>query len=422
MESIIHDHITNHCKENKILNEAQHGFRVKHSTITNLIEMLNDITKEIDKKNNIDLITIDFSKAFDTISHNKLIFKLQKYGVVGKTLIWIKEFLSNRSFKVCINMQHSVHFPVESSVPQGTKLGPLMFILFANDLVKLFKFAKVKMYADDISLYATINSNADRIKFQNELNELCQWASQWGLQINFDKCKVIHFGCHNNMFDYQLDNNIIMHSYCEKILGVLVDCNLSFSDHIFNCVKKASKMCNIILTNLQYCNNNVLVQLFKCYVRPILEYGSIIFSPHCIYLVDTIEHVQRNFTKRLRGLQNVSYIDRLQICNLESLELRRIHNDIIFVYKILNGHVIANVDLNTSHVVNLCTRGNCWKLYKYRFNLDVRKFFFTCRVINMWNSLTNDIVCSRNLKIFVNMLHNVDLTNFLKGHACKLAP
>ena len=135
--------------------------------------MLNDIIKLFDNKNSIVLVTIDFSKTFDTMSHAKLIHELLKYGVVGKTLIWIKAFLTNRSFMVCLNSFHSSYFPVISSVPQGTKLGPLMYILFAYGLVKLFKFAKIKMYADDVSLHAVINLDNDRIAFQNDLNELC---------------------------------------------------------------------------------------------------------------------------------------------------------------------------------------------------------------------------------------------------------
>ena len=137
--------------------------------------------------------------------------------MVGKTLIWIKAFLTNRSFMVCLNSFHSSYFPVKSSVPKGTKLGPLMYIiLFANDLVKLFKFAKVKMYADDVSLYAVINSDNERIAFQNELNELCVWASMWGLKTNFDKCKVLHFGCHNFNFEYKLEGHTVLQSNCEK--------------------------------------------------------------------------------------------------------------------------------------------------------------------------------------------------------------
>ena len=125
--------------------------------------------------------------------------------------------------------------------------------------------------------------------------------------------------------------------------------------------KKASTMSNLILTNLYQCNNKILTNLFKCYVRLILEYGSKIFSPQCIYLIYPIEHVQRNFTKRLHGFKNKPYNDRLKICGLESLECRWVHNDLIFLYKILNGlvHVNFDNDLNMCHNVrpNFCLRG-----------------------------------------------------------------
>ena len=135
------------------------------------------LTEQLDNRNNVDLITIAFSKAFDTISHNKLIYKLQKYGIGGKTLFWVKEFLNKRTFSFSINSAHSENFPVYSSVPQGIKLSPLMYILFVNDIVKLFKFVKIKMYADDISLYALVNTPADKISVQHELNLLHYWVS-----------------------------------------------------------------------------------------------------------------------------------------------------------------------------------------------------------------------------------------------------
>ena len=180
-------------------------------------------------------------------------------------------------------------------------------------------------------------------------------------------------------------------------------------------------MSNLILSNFYQCNNSVLLQLFKCYERPILEYGSVIFSPHYVYLVELIEHVQHNFTKRLHGLNDVSYVNRLHICKLESLELRRIHSYLIFVFKILNGLVDVNIvnNLNTSHIVNRCTSGNNCKLVKYRFNLDVRKFFFVNRIVTMWNLLGDDIICSRNVQMLVNKLRNVDFTSFFKGHTYK---
>ena len=168
METIIHNHITEHCDKFKLLHPDQHGFRNKHSTTSNLLELLNDLTSYINNGQSVDLITIDFSKAFDSISHNKLIYKLETFGICGKILLWIKEFLNNKSFAIKLNNYLSKSLPVISSVPQGSKLGPLFYILYANDIMQNFKFAKVKMYADDLTVSAIVNNINDRIKLQND--------------------------------------------------------------------------------------------------------------------------------------------------------------------------------------------------------------------------------------------------------------
>ena len=194
MESVIHNNSADHCNLNNMLTLEQHGFRNNHSTTSVLLELPNDITKIIDDGNCVDVITVDFAKAFDSISHNKLIYKLQFYGICGKVQSWIKEFFNNRLFRVKLNNYKSNRYPVTSSVPQGTKLAPILYNLYCNAIVNNFKYAKVKMYAHDLTIYAIIKNDDDRIKLQNELNNLVNWAIKWQLRINYQKCHIIHFG------------------------------------------------------------------------------------------------------------------------------------------------------------------------------------------------------------------------------------
>ena len=193
-------------------------------------------------------------------------------------------------------------------------------------LLNCLPFAKVKMYADDLTIYAVINNENDRIAFQKELDKLQLWCSIWGLIINYNKCKVIHIGYSNLNYSYKLGNSLVKVSICERILGVQIDNKLSFRDHVFASVKKASNVCNLILSNVYDVGNALLIQLYKTYARPYLDYASIIYSHH-LQLIDAIERVQRNFTKRLYGLRQFSYVERLRALDLESLDLRRIRND-----------------------------------------------------------------------------------------------
>ena len=131
-----------------------------------------------------------------------------------------------------LNNTKSNNLPVLSSVPQGTKLGPLLFILIIIDIVNNFKFAKVIMYADELTIYAVVNNFKDKEILLLELNELVKWSKKWLLKMNFDKCHVIYLGSKNNNFTYRLDLNNIEVSQCEKILSVLLDCNLSFKERV----------------------------------------------------------------------------------------------------------------------------------------------------------------------------------------------
>ena len=174
------------------------------------------------------------------------------------------------------------------------------------------------MYADDLSIYEAVNNYENYLKLQYDLNELCKWAERWCFNINYDKCKVIHFGHANKAFNYKLNDLLIKSSNNEIILGVVIDSNLSLKEHIYVCVKKGYGISNLISTILRNLQCNILVNLYKCYVRPTLEYNSVIFSPHNLVLIDALENVQRHFTKHLSGLYNFDYVERLKISKLES--------------------------------------------------------------------------------------------------------
>ena len=150
-------------------------------------------------------------------------------------------------------------------------------------------------------------------------------------------------------------------------------------------VIRASKVCNIIFANIKHLNNSILIKLYKSFVRLLLEYASVICCPHHINLIDRIENLQHRFAKRLPGLHDINYVDRLKSCNIELLELRRIHTDSIMLHKILNGLSYVNID-NCLTLSMSNTRGNVYKLVKHYSRLDIRKHFFALRVFEIWNS------------------------------------
>ena len=208
------------------------------------------------------------------------------------------------------------------------------------------------MYADDMSLYAIINNENDYKAFQNDLNNLFLWCTKWGLKINYDKCKVVHFCSKNFKFPYTSNNNLKTVTESEIIFGMTINDLLLFDKHIYTKVKKGYNFSNMILSNIKGSNIETYISLFKCYVRLILEYGAVIYMPYYMYLIDAIEKVQRNFIKKLPGLCNITYLQRLNVCKIESLEERNIKIDLTWMYKILHNLISINLGNNIKLSVN----------------------------------------------------------------------
>ena len=248
-ESFVRDALYSHFVNNQLLSDVQYGFCKGRSCVSQLLVTLQEWLENLDNKVPIDALYLDLSKAFDTVPHQRLISKLRGYGVTGNILNWITDFLKDRTQYVSVNGSRSTNSPVTSGVPQGSVLGPVLFIYYINDLPSV-THCSLKIFADDTKAFTTIKSTEDQLKLQKCLDNLTEWTDRWLLRFNSAKCKVLHLGENNPRYNYFIkEGNTVrelLETTSEKDLGVYIDPNLTFNDHIEITVKK-SKI--IIWTN-----------------------------------------------------------------------------------------------------------------------------------------------------------------------------
>jgi len=254
MECIVAQQMYQYFNEHHILNKAQHGFVEGHSTCTNLLESVNDWTLSIQNKRGVTVAYIDFSRAFDTVSHEKLINgRLKSYGISGDLLSWLRNFLSGRTHQTKIGFNLSSVAKLLSGVIQGSGIGPLTFLTYINELIEIMERCgvRIKLFADDAKLYAEIVDIYDVEKLQHAIDMLAEWAELWQLTISISKCCVLNIG--NIPADimpspnYYLNNNELPVVMSCRDLGVIVSHDLSPSEHINAIVQKAQQRANIIL-------------------------------------------------------------------------------------------------------------------------------------------------------------------------------
>ena len=190
LEHVIHSNVISHLDQHGILSDAQHGFRKERSCESQLILTVQDLANSLNEGEQVDAILLDFSKAFDKVPHQRLLAKLRNYGVRGQLLEWISDFLLGRTQSVVLEGQHSSRAPVTSGVPQGTVLGPLLFLVYINDMPDCVS-STPRLFADDCLLYRVVRSVADAAKLQQDLDQLQEWESTWLMEFNPDKCEVL---------------------------------------------------------------------------------------------------------------------------------------------------------------------------------------------------------------------------------------
>ena len=387
--------------------EEQHGFRSGRSCETQLLNTINDFSKNLDMGRQTDVVLLDFSKAFDRVPHHRLCYKLSRYGIRGNTLSWIKIFLSGRLQQVIINGHSSSYTKVISGVPQGTVLAPLLFLCYINDLPQNV-ISRVKLYADDVLLYTTIHSKDDCLVLQEDLNRLQLWADTWQMSFNPEKCEIIRIANikHPIVHDYTIQKKKIKVASSVKYLGVYIDDHLTWKDHINHVVNKANSARAFLQRNINSCPTSVKDACYKSMIRPIAEYAATIWCPHTQSSIYNLERIQRKAARFVcNNYQRYSSVTAMmRQLNWPTLEQRRYEAKAIMMYKILNDLVQVNhSDLVYNSSV---TRGHSLRLLHLLTRVDVYSYSFFPSTIRIWNKLPEDIVISPSLDLFKLKLYN----------------
>ena len=342
IEKIVHNRIYNHCNNNKLLDERQGGFRPNHSTISTTSFFINDLYTAMNNNEATIAVYIDAMKAFDTVNHEILLGKLQYFGIKGKSANWLKEYLSNR--KQCTNANGIVSDlkPITCGVPQGSVCGPLLFLLYINDITKSLKKCKVSLYADDTVLYYSSNNLRQAMStVQNDLIELSNWCSTNKLTINCKKTKYCVYGMRSIVkksknVDMLLSlNNIILERVCSyKYLGFILDDQLNFNKHVIEIIKTVSHKLYLLSRIRRYLNKKACTIIFKTMVLSIMEYGDIIYAGTSKANLDKIDKL---FYRGLRICDaNNTAISKNQLCDdcdIVPLEKRRDVHLLLFMHK-----------------------------------------------------------------------------------------
>ena len=400
LEKHIRKQIMIHLQNNNLLSAHQHGFCDRRSCMTNLLEALDDVTALIDEGIPVDEIFLDFKKAFDKVCHTRLLYKLHHMGIEGNILQWIASFLKGRIQRVKVNGSCSSWINVSSGVPQGSVLGPLLFVVFINDFPAMMK-TNCKLFADDSKIYGKAQDEEDCNLIQDDLDTCSKWAETWKMSFHPDKCKAMHFGKDNKKFIYLLGNNMINATTEEKDLGVTISDDLCWSKHISNCVKKANRTLGMVKHTFSYMDKEMFLSLYKALIRPLLEYCPQIWNPFLKRDINALESVQRRATKIVPELKDLPYEERLSKLGLYPLSERRLRGDMIATFKILNGFVDCNdTKLLPLNMGPIKTRSHRQQIKLNVAKNSIRQNFYTQRVILPWNELSNSTVNSESVNVF----------------------
>ena len=357
-ERVLRKRLVAHLESNNLLCNQQHGFRSGHSCLTQLLHHFDDILVNLMDGKDTDSIYLDYAKAFDKVDHKLLVKKLHKYGVHPKLIKWIESFLSDRTQNVVVDGHMSSSAHIISGVPQGTVLGPILFLIFINDIIDCITSSTIRCFADDTRISKAISCEEDVALLQQDLDNVIHWSLKNNMTLHEDK---FEYTCHyaaksdlrelhelpftTDVFHYRTSEDILFPVQQLRDLGVTVCSNSSWSTHIYSITKKARQLAAWVLSVFHTRSTPVMLTLYQSMVRSLLEYCSPLWNPHKIMDIQELESVQRTFTSRIPECYGLDYWERLKKLDLMSLQRRRERYIILHMWKLLHGQTSNDLDV-----------------------------------------------------------------------------
>ena len=411
LESILRDHFIEHMVRNLLFSDKQYGFISGRSSTLQLLKVLDEWTDAMDEGHSVDCVYMDFQKAFDTVPHRRLLSKVRTYGFNENMINWIEQFITGRTQRVRIDGEFSESKVVISGIPQGSVLGPFLFLVFVNDMPELVE-SMLYLFADDNKIFKVIRHPiSDRDDMQADLDKLYTWSKVWLMRIHPDKLFGMEIGGwrENPQHDYTVGPMLVKHSTMEKDIGVEVDDQLRFSSHIDTITKKANSKAGWLRRSFRFMTPILFRPLYIAIVRSQLEYAAQVWSPYRQLEIDKLESVQIRATKMLPGFKAKTYEERLIALNLPTLRYRRLRGDMIMVYKILSGKHKRSLcpNLKTKEEATGRRGRNSMALHQHRCRTDIRKYCFSYRVVSVWNTLPEEVVSSKTVDEFKRRIDHV---------------
>ncbi len=367
-EKAVLKYLSNYLLDNNLLYKYQSGFQIGHSTVHQLVELYDNICTALDKKEDYCMVFCDISKAFDRVWHKGLLLKLKSYGIRGQVLHWLDSYISGRKQKTFINGKLSCSKSLNAGVPQGSVLGPFLFIIYINDIADNLQCV-TRLFADDTSLgYAS----TDRLLLQSTLNEnlehILNWANQWLITFNPTKTESVYFSLkrHDRNIRLLYDGEIIENVNNHKHLGVTFSYDGKWSHHIENVVKNVSKMIYSMRKLKYLVNRNTLNSIYMIYIRPHFEYACEVWDGCTIDQSETLERLQLEAARIVTGLPTYTRREYLYLeTGWQTLSERRTVRKLCLIYKISNN--IAPLYLANKLPANVGTNLN----YNLRNSHDI---------------------------------------------------